>query len=169
MALLRSDQWTDFGGTRQADRRAPSRAAGRYSSVVTGPYRRRRRPNRTGDFAKGTRALSGKSERRRGEKSLLLRNGRHAPPSARATVLPHLRSRRIISRGSSGSRQRPQFARDRQFRQRHTVCEELQQRYGFQTDDGRPLCDGGDEDVLQRLLPRLGGKIRRLEPLLRAV
>ena len=49
------------------------------------------------------------------------------------------------------------------------VREELQQCDGFQTDDRRPLCDGRDDHVVQRLLSRRSGKIRGFQPLVRAV
>ena len=68
-----------------------------------------------------------------------------------------------------GSRQRPQFERHREFRQRKAMREELQQCDGFQADDRRGLCDGRDDHVFQRLLSRLGGKIRGFQPLVRAV
>ena len=55
------------------------------------------------------------------------------------------------------------------FANGHTVREELQQCDGFQADDRRALCDGRDDHVFQRLLSRLGGKIRGFQPLVRAV
>ncbi len=41
------------------------------------------------------------------------------PGGCWAPVLRHLRSRPVVSRGFSGSRQRPQFARHREFRKRN--------------------------------------------------
>ena len=96
---------------------AAEQPAGR-PGLAAGPCRRRRRSNRTSGFAEGARALPAKSERRRGEESLLLRHGRHAPRRVWAAVLRYLRSRPVVSRGSIGSRQRPQFERHREFRQR---------------------------------------------------
>ena len=56
-----------------------------------------------------------------------------------------------------------------EFRQRNSVREELQQCDGFQADDRRALCDGRDDHVVQRLLPQRSGKIRGVQPLVRAV
>ena len=52
---------------------------------------------------------------------------------------------RDVSRCFSGSRQRSRFERDREFRKRNTVREELQQCDEFQTDDRRGLCDEREE------------------------
>ncbi len=94
------------------------------------------------------------------EESLLLRHGRDAPRRVWPPVLHHLRGRPVVSRGAIGSRQRPQFERHREFRQRNALRQEFQQCDGFEADDRRRLCDGGDDNLLQRLLPELGGKIR---------
>ena len=112
-------------------------ATGGDPGLAQGPCRRRRRPNRPRGFAKGARALPAKAERGRGQESLLLRHGCDAPRRVWAPVLRDLRSRPVVPRGSVGARQRPQSERHRQFRQRHTLRQELQQCAGFQADHRR--------------------------------
>ena len=73
--------------------------------------------------AEGARALPAEGERRRRQKSLLLRHGRYPSQRPRrrqsgAPVLRHLRIRPIVSCDFGGSRRRPRFEGLRGFRQR---------------------------------------------------
>ena len=80
------------------------------SGLAAGPCRRRRRSNRARGLAEGARALPAKSERRRGQKSLLLRHGRDAShdlgnAGRRFYVICEAdRSFRAISAGHGGGR-----------------------------------------------------------------
>ena len=56
----------------------------------------------------------------------------------------------------------------REFLERNSLRQELQQCDGFQADDGRPICDGRDQDLVQGLLSFIG-KVRGVQPLFRAV
>ena len=73
----------------------------------------------------------------------------------------------VVPRGSIWARQRSQRGRG-EFHERYQLREEFQQRHGFQADHRWPLCDGRDQDLVQRLLS-FSGKIRRVQPLFRAV
>ena len=89
------------------------------------------------------------------------------PGRVRAPVLRDLRSRPVVPRGAIGARQRSQRG-GREFLERYQLREEFQQRDGFQADHRWPICDGRDQDLVQRLLS-FSGKIRRVQPLFRAV
>ena len=76
------------------------------------------------------------------------------------------RSFRAISAGHGGGRDLKGIA---EFRQRKAVREELRQCDGFETDGRWGLCNRRDENVFQRLLPRLSETRRGFDTLVRSV
>ena len=76
------------------------------------------------------------------------------------------RSFRAISAGHGSGRDLKGIA---DFANGKTVREELRQCDGIQTDGWRGLCDGRDENVFQRLLPRTQRKRRGFDTLVRPV
>ena len=139
----------------------------RHSGVAAGPCRRRRRSNRPSGLAEGARALPAEGERRRGQESLLLRHGRDASRGFGRRFYVICEANRTFRAVPSGHGSGRNVA-GVEFRERNSLRQELQQCDGFQADDRRPICDGRDQDLVQRLLS-FSGKIRRVQPLVRAV
>src|SRR6516164_3808716 len=105
---------------------------------------------------------------------MLLRDGRYASQRFRrwqigAPVLRYLRIRPVVSCDFGGSRRGSRFERHHGLRKWKTVREELRQCDGFETDGRRGLCDRRDENVIQRLLPRLSETRRGFAAFIRAV
>src|SRR5262249_16348939 len=84
-------------------------------------------------------------------------------------VLRYLRIRPLVPCDFDGSRRRPRFEGYRDFRQRKALRKELRQCAGFETDGRWGLCNCRDENVFQRLLPRLSETRRGFDTLVRSV
>src|SRR6476620_6305659 len=86
-----------------------------------------------------------------------------------AAVLRYLRIPPIVPCDFGGSRRRPRFEGYRGFRQRKAMREELRQCDGFETDGRRSLCNRRDDNVFQRLLPRLSETRRGFDTLVHSI